>query len=214
MLTPQKANQRTHDAKITSLWHQNDISTSFWRHNDVIIASCARTERSTRSLVAGTLDIPEHTCVESGRYLIVFRHTTETGKTTCNTGPLHTEAQIYHHFADDIFKCIFVNENVWISLKISLKFVPKFRIHNIPALVKIMAWRQQATSHHLNHWRLVYRRIYVSLGITQWNLPVPLHRKANNADIKCDSDVSLSTSCWQQFEFSVVWDATMLMWDH
>ena len=46
------------------------------------------------------------------------------------------------HFADDIFKCIFLNENVWILLKISLKFVPKFKINNIPALVKIMAWRR------------------------------------------------------------------------
>ena len=45
------------------------------------------------------------------------------------------------HFADDIFKCIFLNENVWISLKISLKFVPKVRINNIPTLVQIMAWR-------------------------------------------------------------------------
>ena len=27
------------------------------------------------------------------------------------------------HFPDDIFKCIFLNENVWISIKISLKFV-------------------------------------------------------------------------------------------
>ena len=41
---------------------------------------------------------------------------------------------------DDIFKCIFVNENVLILIKISLKFVPKFRINNIPALVKTMAW--------------------------------------------------------------------------
>ena len=46
------------------------------------------------------------------------------------------------HFPDDIFKCIFVNENVWISLKISLKFVPKVPINNIPALVLIMAWRR------------------------------------------------------------------------
>ena len=45
------------------------------------------------------------------------------------------------HFADDIFKCIFLNENVWISIKISLKFVPKGPINNIPALVQIMAWR-------------------------------------------------------------------------
>ena len=27
--------------------------------------------------------------------------------------------------ADDIFKCIFLNENVWILINISLKFVPK-----------------------------------------------------------------------------------------
>ena len=39
------------------------------------------------------------------------------------------------NFADDIFKCIFLNENAWISFKISLKFVPKVRINNIPALV-------------------------------------------------------------------------------
>ena len=46
------------------------------------------------------------------------------------------------HFTDDIFKCIFLNENDWISLKISLKFVPKGPINNIPALVQIMAWRR------------------------------------------------------------------------
>ena len=45
-------------------------------------------------------------------------------------------------FVDDIFKCIFLNENVWISLKITRKFIPAFWINNIPALVKIMAWRQ------------------------------------------------------------------------
>ena len=45
-----------------------------------------------------------------------------------------------HHFADDIFKCIFFSENVWFSFKISLKFVPKVRINNISALVQTMAW--------------------------------------------------------------------------
>ena len=29
------------------------------------------------------------------------------------------------HFVDDIFKCIFLNKNVWIPITISLKFVPK-----------------------------------------------------------------------------------------
>ena len=45
-------------------------------------------------------------------------------------------------FPDDVFKCIFLNGNVWISIKISLKFVPKCPINNIPALVQIMAWRR------------------------------------------------------------------------
>ena len=38
-------------------------------------------------------------------------------------------------FADDTFKRIFWNENVRISIKISLKFVPKGPINNNPALV-------------------------------------------------------------------------------
>ena len=46
------------------------------------------------------------------------------------------------HFAYDIFKCIFENENEWITPRMSLKFVPKVRINNIPALVQIMAWRR------------------------------------------------------------------------
>ena len=44
------------------------------------------------------------------------------------------------HFADDIFKRIFLNENIWIPIKISLKFFPKGSINYIPALVQIMAW--------------------------------------------------------------------------
>ena len=46
------------------------------------------------------------------------------------------------HFASDIFKCIFLNEDVWISIKISLKFVSRGPINNIAALVRIMAWRR------------------------------------------------------------------------
>ena len=46
------------------------------------------------------------------------------------------------YFAEDTFKRIFLNENVWISIKIPLKFVPKGPINDIPALVEIMAWCQ------------------------------------------------------------------------
>ena len=34
--------QRTHDVIITSLLRQNDVATSFWRNNDVVITSCVR----------------------------------------------------------------------------------------------------------------------------------------------------------------------------
>ena len=45
---------------------------------------------------------------------------------------------------DNVFKRIFVNENVWISIKIPLKFVPKGPINNIAVLHQIMAWRHPA----------------------------------------------------------------------
>ena len=47
------------------------------------------------------------------------------------------------HIPEDIFKYIFFNENVQISIKISLKFVLKGPTNNIPALVQIIAWRRQ-----------------------------------------------------------------------
>ena len=46
------------------------------------------------------------------------------------------------HFADDTFKCIFLNGNAWISIMISLKFVPKGPINNILTMAQIMAWRR------------------------------------------------------------------------
>ena len=46
------------------------------------------------------------------------------------------------HFADDIFRCIFMNEKLHILIEISLKFTHKGPIDNNPALVYIMAWRR------------------------------------------------------------------------
>ena len=41
------------------------------------------------------------------------------------------------HFPDNVFKRIFLNKNVGLSLK----FVSKGPINNIPTLVQMMAWR-------------------------------------------------------------------------
>ena len=57
---------------------------------------------------------------------------------------LNTLRQRQHgrHFPDDILKFIFLNENISISIKISLKFVLRGPINNMSALVQIMAWRR------------------------------------------------------------------------
>ena len=44
--------------------------------------------------------------------------------------------------ADDTFKCIFVKENGWIAIRISLKFILGSPIRNKPTLVQVMAWRR------------------------------------------------------------------------
>ena len=46
------------------------------------------------------------------------------------------------YFPDDIFKWIFLNGNISISIKISLKFVPRGPMNNIPALVQMLTWRR------------------------------------------------------------------------
>ena len=45
----------------------------------------------------------------------------------------------FRDFADDTFKCILLNGNIWMSIKFSFKFVPKGLIDNVAALFKIMA---------------------------------------------------------------------------
>ena len=71
------------------------------------------------------------------------------------------------HFADDVFKCIFLNENVWILLKISLKFVSKGPINNIPALVRIMAWRRSGDK-PLSEPMMVVLPTHICVTRPQW----------------------------------------------
>ena len=63
------------------------------------------------------------------------------------------------HFAGDIFKHIFLNENVWIAIKISLKFVSEGLTNIIPALVQRMFSRLTGDKPSPDQWCLDYRRI-------------------------------------------------------
>ena len=73
------------------------------------------------------------------------------------------------HFPDDIFKWIFLNGNVWITIK--------GPIDNIPALVQIKAWRRPGDKPLSEAMMVTYWRIYASLynDINPFYRILPLH---------------------------------------
>ena len=87
-------------------------------------------------------------------------------------------------FADDIVKRIFFNENVWISITISLNFVPKVRINIIPALVQIMAWRRPGDK-PLSETMMVSLLTHICVTRPQWVKLVILSWIDNTLVIDC-----------------------------
>ena len=65
-----------------------------------------------------------------------------------------------HPFPDDNFKCIFLNENIWILIKISLMLLPVVKLTNSSTGLD----NGLATNHYLNQWWLGNWHIYTSLG--------------------------------------------------
>ena len=59
-----------------------------------------------------------------------------------------------HHFLDNIFKYIFLNENAWILINSSMKFVPKGPISNIPSVV------QMHHSASMSEWNIISNCLY------------------------------------------------------
>ena len=70
-------------------------------------------------------------------------------------------------FVDDIFKCIFLDENKLILIRISLKFVPEVRINDILALVQIMAWCQSGDK-SLSEPMMVRLSTHICVTRPQW----------------------------------------------
>ena len=100
------------------------------------------------------------------------------------------------HFADDIFKWIFFNENIWILNKISLKFVLRGPINNIPALVQIMAWRRPGDK-PLSEPMMVSLLTHICVTRPQWV----------NADIlRYNADIlSTTLKLWGRLDENVRW---------
>ena len=82
------------------------------------------------------------------------------------------------HFTDNSFKCIFVNENATIAVKISLTFVPKGPINNIPALVEKMAWRRPGDK-PLSEPMMVSLPTHICVTRPQWVNTTKFHTCGN-----------------------------------
>ena len=90
-------------------------------------------------------------------------------KVASNSMPINTlrPRQNGRHFADNTFKRIFLKKNVRISIKISLKFVPKSPIGNIPALFQLMAWHRPGDK-PLSEAMMVSLLTHICVARPQW----------------------------------------------
>ena len=106
------------------------------------------------------------------------------------------------HFPDDIFKCIFLNENAKISIKTSLKFVPKGPINIIPALVQIMAWRRPGDK-PLSEPMIVSSLTHICVTRPQW-----VNTASKCPEIwrrYCKYQVSQESCMWPSTETFLFW---------
>ena len=115
------------------------------------------------------------------------------------------------HFADDTFNGIFLNKNIWFSINVSLTFLPKGRINNIPALVQIMAWRRPGDK-PLSEPMMVFVPMHICVTRPQWVNEFPclcnyiLHHvlsdeiasSASAATLKNTAEPRYKTSTWSR----------------
>ena len=98
--------------------------------------------------------------IDMSSYRAVLQYTSDTFNTL-------SQGQNVHRFPDNIYKCNFLNENVWISIKSSLKFVSKGPINNIPALVQIMAWGWPGNK-PMSEPMMVSLLMHICITLPQW----------------------------------------------
>ena len=105
-------------------------------------------------------------------------------------------------FADDTFKRIFLNENVRILIKISLKFVPKGQINNIPALDQIMAWRRSGDK-PLSEPMMVSLLTHICVTRPQW--VNSLYSAEHYFSQKCQ------LWWWQRWNMDKIWSSQTIL---
>ena len=113
--------------------------------------------------------------------------TSECGNTTGLFNTLRPR-QDRRHFADDIFTCIFFNENCCILITFSLKYVRKGPIDNNSASVQIMAWRRSGDK-SLSEPMMISLPTHICVTRPQWVNSFPpsaayMHRRTGSALIQ------------------------------
>ena len=114
------------------------------------------------------------------------------------------------HFAGDAFKCIILNDNVWISIKSSLKFVPKGPINNIPSLVKIMAWRRPGDK-PLSEPMMVSLLTHICVTRPEWRRHVYIFPDQHCKLFQFESNTVLSPRFTSSYICSTIWHNTMFL---
>ena len=107
------------------------------------------------------------------------------------------------HFPDDIFRFIFLNENIRIAINISLSFVPKGRIDNIPASVQIMAWRRSGDK-PLSEPMMVSLLTHICGTRPQWDI--------DNQMLASSKHMCTFYGILLRWSFKTVWVVLWFMW--
>ena len=108
--------------------HPQSIQKEFWAERRQMSITCSLSYILNFALLL----------LEDRRYI----NANEFSKVSTTSGVLYRNPintlrprQNGRHFTDDILKCIILNENVWISITISLDVVPGDPINNIPSML-------------------------------------------------------------------------------
>ena len=162
--THSSGNQRKVISKTQQIWWVSDIDFHWRWVGQMIFIKTSRmilrinTRKILKMIIVSSVGIPLSSVSWGNDISKKIKHL-----------PFNTlrPRQNGRHFPDDIFQCIFMNENAWISIEISLKFVIKGPIYNIPALVQIMAWCQPGDK-PLSEPVLVSLLMYICVTRPQW----------------------------------------------
>ena len=123
-------------------------------------------------------------------------------------------------FADDSFECIFLNETIWLSMKIPVMFVPMDSINNIPGLVQILAWRRPGDK-PLSEPMMFRLSTHICVTQPQWvkvysdaYLSTVFSHRANNMGFWWLLHCQLNLAIEQTLKLPVILDAMTLMCCH